>query len=237
MPSDVAAWQSMVQKFRKKAVFREAEPIVADLDAAVQAITQILAREGILAVGAVAKGVKGDDRAAEKVATEYGGDWWLIKDLARGTIAIDSARQADAVMQAVIDYCTPSNGWSFHDKKLPRDNPKGYSDWKVFVRRHGNVAEIQVNTKAMLWAKDMSFFMANLKDSAPEMKARFGMVPGGLGHWFYELTRAAGSPHAAAADAAGVAYYDYFRSDPPSMMKGQAARAALAALPPPPLHH
>ena len=46
------------------------------------------------------------------------------------------------------------------EKKPKKNDPKGYSDWKVIVSKNGFLAEVQINTKNLLYAKDLPFFRA-----------------------------------------------------------------------------
>jgi len=230
--SDVAQWQSMLRNMREKNVYREAGGIVADLDAASKAVA---AKVG--GAAGTFKGTKDAGRATEKVMQDYGGDWWRIKDLARCTIVVDSRAKALQAVAECESFFRPVNGWSYVETKHPPQKPDGYSDWKVIVSRHGSKAEVQINTKSMIYAKDMPFFLQTCAADLSMMKATYAL-PGGLGHWFYEIARTnRGLPMEAAADAAGIPYYSYFRSEPPDPKLAAAARAALASLPPPPVLH
>jgi hypothetical protein len=133
-------------------------------------------------------------------------------------------------------------GLQFHSEKIikPDSNACGYSGYTVFVRSGGanaNKGEIQINYPAMMFAKSLKEFNASLgPDRAREIGGKYPIVPGGVGHALYEVARAPGAEHTPkgkAYAAACKAYYDYFRSDPPSLDLGLKAHAALTKLTPP----
>jgi hypothetical protein len=69
-------------------------------------------------------------------------------------------------VEAIRHHFVASNGWGYVGTKPPKgsDNPCGYSDWKVIVSRRGYMAELQVNTKALIYAKSMSSFRRTCAD-------------------------------------------------------------------------
>jgi hypothetical protein len=219
-------WQSKVHDIKRKYAYDAAETTITALGTMANVVAAAFG-----AVAATSATVKGMERATEKVMDfgkgGYGGDWWLIKDLARCTIAVDDDMTGWKVFHAIRDkYFVASNGWGFAEWKPKPEAPSGYSDWKVIVRRQGSLAEIQINTKNLLYAKDLPFFRKVCPADEAMMKARY-FVPGGLGHKLYEISRSHG-PRADAADAAGILYYDYFRN--PDVRKGWKARDAVFGL-------
>ena len=175
---------------------------------------------------------KGQPRAQQKVTEKYGGDWLGIKDMSRCTIVVEDNARCIAAVEAIRRHFVASNGWGYVETKQPKgsDDPCGYSDWKVIVSRRGYMAELQINTKAMIYAKSMSSFRRTCSDQEGAMKAKF-IVPGGLGHQIFVIYRNNSFNNlGAAAAAASNVYYDYFRSEPPIATKGVAARAAIAGL-------
>ena len=76
------------------------------------------------------------------------------------------------------------------------------------MQLRGYLAEVQVNTKPMIYAKSLSGFRRTCARDEARMKARF-IVPGGLGHQMFVIYReGVGSLRGAAAAAASNLYYD-----------------------------
>jgi len=101
----------------------------------------------------VGPGLKGRPRATEKTIDDYGGNPRGLKDLLRGTIAVDTPEQAQAAITALKNNhdVLPSGYRNLFD---PSANPvDGYRDAKMNVNIGGHVAEIQVNLPEMLQAK------------------------------------------------------------------------------------
>ena len=104
--------------------------------------------------GAVDPGVKGPDRAREKVANEYGGDASLLKDLARCTVHFaDCGRLAEALGRL-------SGGVRVRQlkNKFASPTPMGYRDLSCVVELDLGDAtpylcEIQLHHDGMLAAK------------------------------------------------------------------------------------
>lgn len=173
---------------------------------------------------------KGEKRATEKVAEKYAGDWLQIKDMSRCTIVISNPLTIHMDLKKIQNYFCASNGWGYVETKYPKgdEDPCGYSDWKVIVKRKGYMAEVQINTKSMIFAKSLKSFrkICNLKEEG-EMKAKYG-VPGGLGHQiFVEWRGDKVSPRAKKLAALSTSYYDYFRSNHPSPIKKIALLVAI----------
>jgi hypothetical protein len=101
-------------------------------------------------------GLKGEKRATEKVENKYGGDWTKLTDVMRATVAVDNKADikgaVDALRKEMADH-----GWTMANKPDNRiENPTsaGYRDLNLlFKSSTGHVAEVQVNTKAMMRAK------------------------------------------------------------------------------------
>lgn len=184
--------------------------------------------------------IKGMPRASQKVAEKYDGQWLSIKDMSRATIYVADNKTIQQVIAAVRGRFIASNGWGYVETKGPKgdEDPCGYSDWKVIVSRHGNMAEIQINTMAMCFAKSKSAFLRCFPQHVGAMKARYG-VPGGLGHAIYQLYRVfpaginkvAYDPEAKKIARISALYYDHFRSERPSAMGGFGVNMALASEP------
>ena len=145
----------------------------------------------------------------------------------------------DAAVGQTTSAAFKRSGLQFHAEKMikPESNACGYSGYTIFVRSGGanaNKGEIQINYPGMMYAKSLPEFEAALgKDKAREIGSRYSIVPGGVGHALYEVARAPGAEdtdRGKAYAAACKAYYDYFRSDPPSLALGAKAHEALTAL-------
>ena len=96
--------------------------------------------------------VKGEERATEKVKKEYGGDWSKLLDITRATIAVDSPDDIHTVLQKMRD-----SGIKFARRpkdRLTKPTKAGYRDIMTnVVMPNGVVAELQINLKPMLIAK------------------------------------------------------------------------------------
>lgn len=102
--------------------------------------------------------LKGKERANEKVHTPvekdgYGGDWTKLLDVVRGTIAVDSLEDVKKVVGKLKET-------GMELARAPKDRftkatPVGYRDIMMNVKLpNGMVAELQVNVKSMLAAKE-----------------------------------------------------------------------------------
>ncbi len=164
----------------------------------------IVARLG----GQVAKApIKSEARALEK-ALEYGGDVSRIKDLARNTIVINGDKIDDVVAEL------QKSGAQIKRIDGAAD-PLGYSGINATIKtKSGLVAEIQVNSPKMIYAKESpANARAILGDAVYNKIAKEVGVPGGEGHKLYEQYRSlpARHPERANIEKASRAYYDMFR--------------------------
>lgn len=220
-------WQSKVHDIKRAHAYAYANPTQEALRVTADAVA---AAHGCTA--ATSTKVKGLERATQKVMEfgegTYNGDWWEIKDLARCTIAVNDDAQGQRVFEDCVNkFFVPSNGWSVREKKPKKNNPKGYSDWKVIVSKNGSLAEVQINTKNLLYAKDLPFFRVVCPGEEAAMKAKYMPVPGGVGHLLYEISRVPG-PRAQAANDVGLKYYAHFRQ--PSVVGARALFIELLEL-------
>jgi HK97 family phage portal protein len=98
--------------------------------------------------------LKTRESAERKVRDEYHGDWSELRDLARTTVAVDTIEQAYAMadrIKATADVA------KFKDR-YGKDGATeaGYRDLAMIVRApNGHLMEVQVNTKAMMQAKNV----------------------------------------------------------------------------------
>ena len=97
--------------------------------------------------------LKGKKRAAEKVASDYGGDWSKLRDVVRCSIAVDTMDQIKSTLAAL-----QAGGMKLAMKPKDRFNkpvPVGYRDLLMNVTMpNGIVSEVQLHVKAMLKAKE-----------------------------------------------------------------------------------
>lgn len=143
----------------------EAQANKAGFDSAVSSIARFAGGEAVLPP------LKSHAAAAEKIRTELGGNASGIKDVLRATVMVDSIAQARDALAALKQV--------FHIVGEPRESlltgkstsAAGYRDIKVNVRIGGIVAEVQINARAMIAAKDGLDFK------------------GGPGHRLYEKIR------------------------------------------------
>jgi len=131
--------------------------------------------------------LKGRERALEKVMEDYGGDVSKITDLARNTVAYDTndaALDAFARLRDSLDVVSA--------KFLIKGNDRaGYIGGNIKVRTpNGHVAEIQVNSIPMLYAKMPKNEFVKMFGAGKynELLAKYG-VDGGEGHEIYEKIR------------------------------------------------
>lgn len=97
--------------------------------------------------------LKGEERAAEKVQADYGGDWSQLRDVVRCSIAVDTMSDVRKTMQALHKSglklaMQPKN--RFH-----KPTPVGYRDILMNVQfPNGIIGEVQLHLKGMLKAKE-----------------------------------------------------------------------------------
>ena len=102
---------------------------------------------------AILPGLKGSDRATEKIVDDYNGDASRIKDLLRGTIEVSTPAEAQAALASVQAGFSVERGGFRNLLTDDADPIDGYRDIKLNVRVGGIVAEVQVNVPAMLEVK------------------------------------------------------------------------------------
>jgi len=135
--------------------------------------------------GQVAKApIKSQERAAQKIMNDYDGDATKIKDLARNTIIVSPDK-----MDSVVEELAKRGA----DVKVINGatNPLGYSGVNSTIKTQaGIVGEIQVNTPAMIYAKEPeSMARVLLGDDSYNSIAKQSGIPGGQGHELYEQWR------------------------------------------------
>jgi hypothetical protein len=159
--------------------------------------------------GQVAKApIKSQERAIHKIMNDYGGDATKIKDLARNTIVV-SPEKMDAVVAELA-----KRGANVKVINGATD-PLGYSGVNSTIKTQAGIfGEVQVNTPAMIYAKESESMARVLlgDDLYASIAARSG-IPGGQGHKFYEQWRILPDtdPGRSAIELQSKAYYDSIR--------------------------
>lgn len=96
--------------------------------------------------------LKGQDRAGEKVAADYGGDWSQLRDVVRCSIAVDSHDDLKSTLEAL-----KKGGLQLAMRPKDRFNKPtdvGYRDLLMNVKfPNGVIGEVQLHLKSMLKAK------------------------------------------------------------------------------------
>lgn len=178
-------------------------------------------------------GVKGMDRARQKVETDYGGDWSKLRDTVRCSIAVDTMADLEKTMAALR-----AGGMELAAKpkdRMTSPTESGYRDISMNVRfKSGIIGEVQLHLKSMLVAKSAGHKhyeterslqaeaqkagpppdlapekMAQLEDARKKQIAIYGAawqkVQGGGGEPMTKAMRVGGGAAAGAAEARGVA--------------------------------
>ncbi len=164
--------------------------------------------------GAVSKApVKSVERAAKKAVLDYDGDVRRVQDLARNTVIVGP----DKTAAAIDDIVKKMKVQARHIKRTTAEHdPLGYSGAIINVEQaNGMLAEIQVNSPEMIFAKEPEVLAEHILGSAlfSKIKSVTGL-PGGQGHKFYEVWRQlpVGSAEADRIAAMSRAYYARVRA-------------------------
>jgi hypothetical protein len=105
-----------------------------------------------------AVGLKGSNRAVEKIKDDYDGDATQIKDILRSTLVIQNIQQAGVAFQEigkryrVVDF----RNWLDPKARVPDG---GYRDIKINVDVDGHIAEIQINSPEMVAVKEKFHYL------------------------------------------------------------------------------
>lgn len=167
---------------------------------------------GIAVFGAI----KEKGRAAFKVGSDYGGDWYQLKDAVRMIIVAPDAGGLKQVQAAIRTRCVPSNklGIIKDQEALPHTSPCGFSGVNfVITLSNGRPAEIQANIAEVMFGQmSAELFRETLGETRyQELRGRF-RIPGGMGHGLYEIYRVAPtSENARKAAALSREYFNYLR--------------------------
>jgi len=97
--------------------------------------------------------IKSFARAMEKVCADYQGDATRLKDAVRGTLVVATASEAQTLLAKVADLLPVQvkRNWLLEGAKVPTPM---YRDILVYVEVQGVICELQINTQAMVQAKD-----------------------------------------------------------------------------------
>lgn len=131
-------------------ILRRASSVKAGFDALLTELADSVGADTMLAP------VKSFARAMEKVCADYNGDATRLKDAVRGTLVVETAAEAQEVLAAVLARrgeanCVVKRNWLIEGAKVP--SPM-YRDVLMYVTIDGVVCELQINTVAMIQAKD-----------------------------------------------------------------------------------
>ena len=165
--------------------------------------------------------VKGSKRAAEKVESDYGGDWSKLLDTVRCSIAVDSYEEIKSTLAAL-----QKSGMKL--ARMPKDRfskplPVGYRDCLMNVTLpNGLIGEVQLHVKPMLAAKaeghhhyeveralngkatltedEQAALRASIAEQSRIYNGAWGASMGGA---------ASGAPMAKALEAAEFSYFDH----------------------------
>ena len=152
-------------------------------------------------------GIKPKQRSKEKVEKEYDGDESKLKDVVRGTVAVDKK-----------DYHAAKELLEPHSTQLKQhkgnSSPLGYSGVNSHIKTDAGIhGEIQVNTPEMIYAKEKPSDAKRMLGIKMYNDIKNMMGPAGKGHEYYEKWRSAedGSPEKKQIEKACKKYYSKIR--------------------------
>lgn len=127
--------------------------------------------------------LKGKERARQKVAADYGGDWSQLRDVIRGTIAVDSASELRQIVHAL-------QARHVEIVQRPKDRfthptPEGCRDVLLVIRIPDTdmLAELQIHLKPMLAAKTLGH---QTYETIRHLKAKYMEDSGPSDRWSEE---------------------------------------------------
>ncbi|WP_444921821.1 hypothetical protein ACJJID_05475 [Microbulbifer sp. CnH-101-G] len=172
-----------------------------------------------LSGGQVAKvPIKSKDRAQLKITNDYGGDPTRITDLARNTIIVpqDKIKEVVEMLRAKATIVKISDGAL---------DLLGYSGVNSKIKtKSGLIAEIQVNSPEMIFAKEPpEIAKALLGEDVYDSIASKSPIAGGKGHKLYEKWRSLDEddPNRRKLEAESKEYYESIRSKTMSIKTGE----------------
>ena len=138
-----------MQKLEKElmALLQKASLVKREFDSLIIGLAEETGADAMLAP------VKSYARAMEKVCADYKGDTSKLKDAVRGTLVVTTASEAQALLAKVATLLPVQvkRNWLAEGAKVP--SPM-YRDILVYVTVEGVICELQINTRAMVQAKD-----------------------------------------------------------------------------------
>lgn len=179
-PGEVITDKRTVRGNLRKA-YRFAEPAKNLIDSMAESIADQVGGRVIKAP------LKGQPRAMQKAVKDYSGDVTRLGDLARNTVIVNDAKG----MQKAMELLTDDPNIREVKNIKPETDALGYSGVNAKVAHpNGMLAEIQINTPDMIFAKEKASNARKLIGDAEydAIQAKAG-VEGGLGHKFYEEWR------------------------------------------------
>jgi hypothetical protein len=233
----LGAIKDKAQGMIKKNMFRTATTAKQDLDTFGEAI-----KKDLPSVIYVPGPLKTEESATRKLNSDYEGDWYGLKDIARCSVIAQNLDECrTTVMNYIKAYWHPGKTWTEEKdgKKIvhsygynvidtkevrPSSNACGYSGFTAFVRTSaGYPAEIQINVPEILFAKTKPRSFREVIGARPYLALMMKyQVDGGLGHGLYEIWRERpGTPESKEAAAISCEYYQYFRNPPNLLVREQ----------------
>lgn len=147
--SDMSGGLMGMQNLEKEliALLQKASSVKVEFDSVLVELAEQTGADVMLAP------VKSFARAMEKVCADYNGDAGRLKDAVRGTLVVATAGEAQALLAKVADLLPVQvkRNWLVEGAKVP--SPM-YRDILVYVTVQGVICELQINTQAMVQAKD-----------------------------------------------------------------------------------
>lgn len=152
-------------------------------------------------------GIKSKNRSKEKIENEYDGDSSKLKDVVRGTIAVDKS-----------DIENTKKLLKKHSSEIKHhkgnESPLGYSGVNSHIKTNtGLKGEIQVNTPEMIYAKEKPDVAKKMLGVSlyNKLKDKIGLA--GKGHAYYEKWREleTDSPEQKQVEKEGKRYYARIR--------------------------
>lgn len=135
-------------------------------------------------------GIKGRQRALEKVVDNYRGDVRKLTDVVRNTVVVQSTKDFNILAKTVLAE-SKKNGLVSYKRIRDSVDDYGYSGINAkFKTPSGMVGEMQINSAWMIYAKEKSSVAISIlgRDLYDEIAEKV-KVEGGKGHEFYEIGR------------------------------------------------
>ena len=125
----------------------KASSVKKEFDALLTELAQVAGADVMLAP------VKSFARAMEKVCADYNGEAAKLKDAVRGTLVVETAKEAQELLKAVSTLVPVQVKRNWLQEGFAVPSPM-YRDILCYVTVQGMICELQINTQAMVQAKD-----------------------------------------------------------------------------------